>query len=29
MLFFLTAKLVRHNIGTEEVLHELRRRRKK
>ncbi|MEZ4744643.1 MAG: bifunctional phosphoribosyl-AMP cyclohydrolase/phosphoribosyl-ATP diphosphatase HisIE [Calditrichia bacterium] len=29
LLFFLTAKLVRHNIGTEEVLHELRRRRKK
>ena len=29
LLFFLTAKLARHDIGIEEVLHELRRRRKK
>ncbi len=29
LLFFLTAKLAKHNIGVEEVLHELRRRRKK
>ncbi len=29
LLFFLTAKLARHDIGVDEVLHELRRRRKK
>ena len=29
LLFFLTAKLARHGIGIDEVLHELRRRRKK
>jgi phosphoribosyl-ATP pyrophosphohydrolase/phosphoribosyl-AMP cyclohydrolase len=29
LLYFLTAKLARHGIGIDEVLHELRRRRKK